>query len=470
MIKRIKSSDKILEDLTISYRPDVKPEDATQWASDIGKFPYLVFSYLDKLFVEAKDIMFFKLHGDKYIPELECVFRDPTNKLNDYMFPLDKSIVSLMIKANSENLMPIRCDFYIKNFNLAKGTTKDDKVYTMKCMLDVPIVIKNSSFPKMTSYKVLEQIANETLLGFVTNIDDTNDSMTWVNTGDDYIKDFVPEVVSTAYKSDDSFLWSFIDFYYNLNYIDIETALNEDTTNQQTILNSQDTDGTETTIPLILTNHPDKRSTNLYIDRWNLDNDSTEINMDIGYEPYVYYFDDLDKNFIQLLLDTISTSGPDKSAIVLKQRNDDVNTNAGNVQQKKKYFLGKIDTDNVHKNMLYAEKQNENNILALQKIKINAILPNPNFSLYRFQTVDVVLYDLRDMETKKGKDDHNVNQVFADENKINNRLSGKWLITGINWTMTKQSLKGGGQSVFVQEVTMVRRELTTLYQPKKLTT
>ena len=212
MIKRIKSSDKILEDLTISYRPDVKPEDATQWASDIGKFPYLVFSYLDKLFVEAKDIMFFKLHGDKYIPELECVFRDPTNKLNDYMFPLDKSIVSLMIKANSENLMPIRCDFYIKNFNLAKGTTKDDKVYTMKCMLDVPIVIKNSSFPKMTSYKVLEQIANETLLGFVTNIDDTNDSMTWVNTGDDYIKDFIPEVVSTAYKSDESFLNI---FYFN---------------------------------------------------------------------------------------------------------------------------------------------------------------------------------------------------------------------------------------------------------------
>jgi len=466
MIKRITSSDKVLEELSISYKPDVKPEDATQWASDLGKFPYLVFAYLDKLALEAKDIIYFKLYGDKYIPEMECTFRDPTNKLNDYMFPLDKAIVSLMIKANSENLMPIRCDFYINNFNLVKSGLKDDKIYTMKCILDVPIVIKNSSFPKMSSFQVLQQVASETLLGYVTNIVDTNDSMTWINSGDDYIKEFVPDVVATSYKSDESFLWAFVDYYYNLNYIDIETALNEDITNQQTILNSNDVSGTEQTTPLILTNHPDKRSSNLFIERWNLDNDSTDINMDIGYEPYIYYFDDINKNFVSILLDTISTSGSDQSAIVLKQRNDDVNTNPGNVQQKKKYYLGKVDIDNVHKNMLYAEKQNENNILSLQKIKMNVVLPNPNFALYRFQLLEVVLYDLTDMEKKKGKDDHNINQVISDENKINNRLSGKWLITGINWVMDKGNLTGGGQSVFVQEVTLVRRELTTLYKPK----
>jgi hypothetical protein len=471
MIKRITSSDRVLEDLTISYRKDVAPADAVQWADDLGKFPYLVFSYLDKLALEAKDIIYFKLYGDRYIPEMECTFRDPTNKLADYMFPLDKSIVSLMIKANSENLMPIRCDFYINNFNLVKGGTRDDKIYTMKCILDLPIVIKNSSFSKMSSFNVLKQISSETLLGFVSNIDDTNDIMTWINPGEDVIREFIPEeVVPYSYKSDDSFLWSFIDYYYNLNYIEIETALNEDTTNQQTILNSKDISGSETTIPLVLSNHPDKRSSNLYIDRWNLDNDSTDINIDISYEPWIYYIDDLKQNFVQLLLDTISTAGEDKSSIVLKQRNDSVNTNVVNSQQKKKYYLGRLDTDNAHKNLLYAEKQNENNILSLQKIKINVILPNPNFSLYRFQLVDVVIYDLNDMETKKGKDDHDVNQVYANQNKINNRLSGKWLITGINWVMDRANVKGGGQSVFVQEITMVRRELTTLYQPKKLTT
>lgn len=462
MIKRITSSNKVLEELNMAYKPEVKPEDAMQWGSSIGKMPYIVFAYLDKLVLESKDVLYFKLYGDKFIPEIECTFRDPTNKLADYMFPLDKSIVSIMIKSNSDNLMPIRCDFYITNFNLVKFKSNNDKIYEMKGVLDIPIIIKNKSFSKMTSYEVLKQIANETLLGFVTNMDNTDDRMTWLNPGEDYVREFIyDDVVPYAYKDDNSFLWSFVDYYYNLNYIDIETALNENIKNQQTILNTKDTKGTEETIDLVLTNHPDKKSTNLYIDEWNLVNDSTDINFNIGYEPYVYYLDDLNQNFVQLLLDTISTAGNDKSSIVLKQRNDDINTNAGNTQQKKKYFLGKLDTDNAHKNLLYAEKQNENNILSLQKIKMNVILSNSNFSLYRFQLVEIVLYDINDMETKKGKNDHSIKQAITNENKINNRLSGKWLITGINWIMNK-----GGKQSFVQELTLVRRELTTLYKLK----
>ncbi len=196
MMKRITSSDRVLEDLSISYNSNVKSEDAVQWASDIGKFPYIVFSYLDKLLLESKDIIYFKLYGDKFIPEMECTFRDPTNKLADYMFPLDRSVVSLMIKSNSENLMPIRCDFFIKNFNLIKSGTRDDKIYTMKCILNLPIVYSFRSFAKMTSFSVLQQLAKEMSFGFVTNIDDTNDSMTWINTGEDLIREFIPEMVS----------------------------------------------------------------------------------------------------------------------------------------------------------------------------------------------------------------------------------------------------------------------------------
>jgi hypothetical protein len=146
-----------------------------------------------------------------------------------------------------------------------------------------------------------------------------------------------------------------------------------------------------------------------------------------NYEKHIRKAYDLKQNFVQLLLDTISTAGSDKSSIVLKQRNDDVNTNAGNVQQKKKYFMGKIDTDNVHKNFIYTQLQNKNNIKSLQKIKINIVLPNPNFELYRFQPVEIVLYDLNDMQAKAGKSDNSVQQTINNENRINNRLSGKWL-------------------------------------------
>ena len=200
MIKRIKSSNKVLEELVITYKKDVQASDAQTWANDLGKFPYMVFAYMDKLLVEAKDIIYFKLFGDQYIPEIQVIFKDPTNKLIDDMFPLDKSIVSLMIRANSESLMPIRCDFYITNFNPVKDKSfGDDKVYTMRAILDLPIIIKNTSFPNMTSFDVLNQICDDGILGFCTNIDDTNDEMTWINPGDDYIKDFIPE---TEYYKD----------------------------------------------------------------------------------------------------------------------------------------------------------------------------------------------------------------------------------------------------------------------------
>jgi hypothetical protein len=45
--------------------------------------------------------------------------------------------------------------------------------------------------------------------------------------------------------------------------------------------------------------------------------------------------------------------------------------------------LGNIDTDNCHPNFLYAYQQNINNLKFLDKIKMNIVLSNPNFGLYR---------------------------------------------------------------------------------------
>ena len=42
-----------------------------------------------------------------------------------------------------------------------------------------------------------------------------------------------------AVKSIDTFLYAYVDFYYNLNYIDIETALNEDIKDQKGYIQSK---------------------------------------------------------------------------------------------------------------------------------------------------------------------------------------------------------------------------------------
>lgn len=453
MIEVISRSNKKLVTLKMEYKKDVKDKDAKDYSDSIGKLPYVV---INGVTIESKDITYFMLYNDKFLPEIEMIFEDPTNRISDNNYPLDQQLVSILIRSNSELLMPIRMDFYITNFSAVKNKSgdSDNKVYRLTGELNVPYYIKNSSF-KGTSYDCLKKISEDTDLGFASNIEKTNDSMVWINCGIDYVRKQIPEIVKKSYINDNTFTWAYVDFYYNLNYIDIEKQMHEVTKNTSTMSGTEYISGNQRTIPLILSNHPDKNSTNLYIDKFNLINNSTDVNFTIGYQPYIYYYDSTDKNFAIFKLDTISTKGDNNNLIVMKGQPKDNNYN---INQRKNYFLGKVDQNNCHKNYLYADKLNEHNLEFLQKIRMNIILKNINFQLYRFQLVRLELYKILEI-------DDNLNPITSNDiknaknqyrYKLNERLSGDWLIIGINFRYVKK--KGLGK--LVQEVMLAKRELT----------
>jgi len=452
MIEVISRSDKNLKKLEFPYKETVKDKSAASYADDIGKLPYIV---LNGVTIETKDVSSFTLYNDRYLPEVEMTFIDPTNKLWDSSYPLDQQILSIMIKSNEELLMPIRMDFFVNNFTSVKSKSGDSdlKEYELLAKLDVPYFIKNNSF-KGNSYDVLKKIAKETELGFASNIETTNDEMTWLNSGIDYVREMIPDIVKHSYINDSTFLWAYIDFWYNLNYVDIEKQMNVSTVDDKALTGNSKISGSEDVIPLKLSNHPDNSSTDQYFDKFNLVNDSTEVNYDLGYNPHIYWYQLKEKNINNVLLDTISDKGNSSDKIVMKGQPD--NNNYSNNQQKN-YFLGEIDIDNVHKNYLYSEKSNEHNLEFLQKIRMKVILKKANFQLYRFQMINLLIYKLQELDSspnvvtkndiEKGKD--------QDKYKLNERLSGDWLIIGINYTYTKKS---GEQ--FLQEITLVKRELS----------
>ena len=126
-------------------------------------------------------------------------------------------------------------------------------------------------------------------------------------------------------------------------------------------------------------------------------------------------------------------------------------------EQKRFNWNGKFDEDNVHKNYLYAEYSNIQNLVFLQKLKMTIQLNKPNFNLYRFQKVNVELFNLGKPDTTETKPDDPSKDNY--ENKIINKLSGEWLITSINYTFSN---KEGN----TQEVTLIKRELTKKYEFK----
>jgi len=451
MIKVITRPKIKVKPIEIDYNKNTSQDALDFNTENLGRFPLLVFNglTLDNNYVE-----YFKISNDKFLPYFEMIFSDPSNKLKEDIYPLDNSILSVFIKARSEYLMPIRMDFKITDFRTIKYT-RSEKNSTK--LIAIGILDINSLYEMKfqsyngTSFNVLKKIAEENNLGFATNIDNTNDKMTWINPAE-YIGNFISKITNKSYKDDSAFLWSYIDFYYNLCFIDIETQLSEDITEQQQVLNYGDyLKGKEIITPLILSNHPDFNTTNMYIDKYSIINETTKTNLKLGYKQYIRWYDKIKSTYSTIVLDTISTKGAKDNQIILKgQPNSDYDMINSIVNSE---YMGKIDTDNVHENYIYAQKQNSNNIDFLQKIRMTINLVHPNFNLNRFQKVNIELYELTDV-FKKSKSTNNIYNV--DKDKINQRLSGEWLITGINY---KFSFNEGN----VQEVTLVKRELTAKY-------
>lgn len=435
-----------------------------EFSLDIGRYPYVE---IGKLPVQSDQIIILQLFNDQFLPRLQMQFRDTSGQLIDPLFPIDDTIIKLFIQADSDILMPVRMDFKVTKINPIKSKSGDnyDIIFSLDGILDISYLYGTQYVSyKDTSYNVIHTIAKNSGLGFASNVDGTNDSMVWINPAEQYM-DFIQDVVTHSYRSRNSFMFAYVDFYYNLNYVDIEVALSEDIDDQKGSAGNNYFFDTakkkEEVTSLVLTNHPDRITTNLYIDKYDLVNKSTEVNLDIGYLYYLSYYDTSGNLLYRLILDNISTTGKDNSNIIMKGGIGEVTELS--LTSADGSYAGALDIDNMHEYYFYAKYHNENNLRFLQKVKLKVTLQKANFNLYRFQKVKINFYKTNQLNENDvvGKNAYTVDEKEAKENagkikdddKLNQRLSGEWLITAISYAFNKRS-------GFEQEVTLAKRELS----------
>ena len=440
----------VLKELSFNYGNEASERDAEYYANMMGKYPYL---QLGDDIIETNNTVNIFLYNDQFLPKIEVHFYDSTHRYSDKNFPTDNEILSLFIRSTSEILMPVRMDFKILSFNLLKQKDglNNKTLYSIIGVLNVNnLYFRNFKSYEDSSINVLKQIARESELGFATNISSTNDKMVWINPGKSNLK-FIQNIVEYSYISDTTYTYAFIDFYYNLNYIDIESCLNDDISEQLGITSvggiyKQESD--EIVSDLILTNSENDAGNNKYINKFNLNNSSLDVNLEIGYKSLLTYFDRNGNTIYKIITDSISYTGDQNEKIILKGNVDEITEMSDRVINNDN--LGRIDTDNVHKNYIYAKYQNVKNLKSLQKIKVRVTLLLNNYNLYRFQKIMIRFYKNADITG----DFKPVNQNSTDdyENILNKRLSGEWIITAINYTFDK--ING-----FKQEVSLTRRDL-----------
>ena len=399
-----------------------------EFSSNLGNIPYV---YYNGLQIDLENIENFKLYYSRGLPYLRITFYDGLNLMRDKNMPLDNSKIKIFINPKSNQLKEILLQFKIINFS-STGST-----FTLTGIIDVDLlhVIQYKSYSNLTSYKALQQVCKECGLGFNTNIDDTNDQMTWINTGS-YVHDFIDEIVDNSYKSDTSFLAYFIDYYYNFNFVDIAKELERNIDEQLGITDKSLTDAfnemdKDDLTSLFLSNDSSMEDTNQYFESYRIINNSTQVSLTSGYKNIIKYYDELQKDFLIFNIDSLTSQTGNN--IILKSAPQDNNFYDLNINT---YYLGKFDSDNVHKNFNFAFAQNDKNLFDLQKIVLEINMKNPNYAIYKYQKIKLFISNLTPTPTA---------------NLFNNRLSGDWLITDIEFTFENRK--------YYQKIKLIKREL-----------
>ncbi len=422
------------------YFDEGQPDKAlTDWVSSFDVFPVVLISKSDQnsgTTIEPNAISNIKLFNNKFLPEIEMSCKDELGNLIDDFFPFDyDTILSIFVKSTSEETMPIRMDFRVTEYNPVQSSIEStEKRFSMKGILDVESLHYTifESFPKTTSYNVLLDVAKKVGLGFATNISNTDDNMTWINPADTYLQ-FISDVTKRAYISDNTFVWSFVDFYYNLNFVDIEKELNESpkelqSLNTQFVKNDKE-ENEDSFVYLYLTTSDNLAMTNKFIAKYNLNNQSFKTNLENGYQYSTRWFNRSENTIEQIRTQENKIDDTNLFQLITEEPISDNNWGGA--------FLGKIDEDNVHKNYHLASTLNNFNISKLHKVTMTVTLQMVNFEIKRFQKIMIDFFDVN---------------LLIDDIGLKVKLSGYWFVTGINYNFKRN----GGAT---QDITLVRRDL-----------
>lgn len=391
-----------------------------------------------------QDIINFKLSYSKHLPTITVVIEDNKHQFTSTLFELtsDDRLV-LYLKSNDNKYKSIYQTYNITNINW----NEDTNTYVFNGVLNIPklFTIYENNFKEYSSWQVFNQIATELDLGFNSNITSTNDTMNWLSCNHT-LYEFLNYVCLYAYKDDDTFFDWFIDFYNNINFIEVNKQFGT-YSKQSSVINKlfeHEYNGNE---PLeidgknILTNLSIFKGTSNYISNFSIKNNITESLILKGDEFNVGFFDLDLKEFANF-------------NILLSNNNDEEVTVKKDTDYKRTINLGyQDDISNVHSNFNYAKINNELNLNILNKTTQTLYLSGSNYMYYKYQNIPVGIYTAKRLN-KDGlalKNGQSVGTLTNVNSVLLEQLSGYMVIYDIvyEWSSTDTNIK--------QIITVIKR-------------
>lgn len=396
--------------------------DYTEFISHLGMTPLV--SYYDYL-IDRDNVRYMEIYHMGVLPmlDLEIVDTHGLFKKGETM-PREGNVINIFLNATSKNIKSILISFKIFSIKNIKQA-----VYRINGFMNIPnIYEKVTDVNSGTSFKVLCNICQTIGLGFNSNIDETKDMMTW-RAQNNRLYEYMSDIVNHSFIDDDSFMIGYIDYYYCFNYVNLQKEKERDNKNDCGLDTSGESKNTITTedekiMSLTLTNDKGAMNGCNYITDIETINDSTTKEFNYAYNQIGVTYDVNNLQILQFNQQPKTSNG--ENTIILKGTSS---KDVSNFDKSKVYVSnGIVDDDNTCKDFEYAKNQNDINLNSLNKIALNVTLPIPNYNLYRFQKISVVL--VNDVQTPS-------------MDKFDYRLSTNYLISDIRfiWDGKKLSQK-----------------------------
>lgn len=350
--------------------------------------------------VPDDQIMEMEISQSGFLPRCRIVIWDKNHLLTNLYYPVFDPIVSVYVKSHHPSLKPLRNDFLITSIN---SVIQDDqsKVYYIDGELYIPRIYDNvsKSYPNVKSTDCLKAICTDLGLGYASNEETTNDVMTWINPNMSYYMFIKEEVTKRAYKDDNSFFTCFIDRYYNLNFVNVEKQMAQDSDFDQSyvidhyvktgaILTGSDdrTENASVQAETILSNHPSGYGTvNSIKDHKLLANNGSVLKNE-AFRKQVYWYDSPQQQTLNFFIEPLSNA----STLTGSEHQTPILTDLRNTQVKK--WTG-FELGNAHKNNKFAQALNFHNLAEMEKSTLVVTLDALNPIITLGSRVPVTIYN-----------------------------------------------------------------------------
>lgn len=327
---------------------------------------------INNIVIDFTDVNSFILKSEGPVPTLDIDVNDRCGLTSTLDTPgLDNTIVVHILPPFDNAYKKIKLLFYISNMNISGNKIKMTGIYKVPGLICDNI----SSFGKIDTYKLFEQIAIKTQLGFASNCESSNNDERYIYCDNISYLEMMNREIKRA-NSDETHVYNYwIDYWDTLNFVDIYKRYNDSDSGED--------------MEIWINNNVGETNAGIEIKpikvRAELSNHPETAQSDVGI---------IKKEVINKSGNNIS-SGTDKVYSIYKENNKeymDYLIQDGDVKEdilKKLYYLGEVYGEYDY---LLPEACYSSYMQKLNAEVIRVTLRGPNLGMIRGRKVDVLWY------------------------------------------------------------------------------